>query len=104
VSDYPSTPRENWSDAKTDEKTDADDAERSDAGYDVSIVSRGFESIRLMNSTFLFSSEFLSFVVELMPMIRESLGSIENKELKVIAFLLAVGVFVLVPPILQNLF
>jgi hypothetical protein len=39
-----------------------------------------------------------------MPMIRESLGSIENKELKVIAFLLAVGVFVLVPLILQNFF
>ena len=95
MSDYMSTPRQNSS--KDDGDTDI-----SDVGYDVSIISHGLESITSMNATFIFSSEFLGFVVELLPMIRESLGSIENKELKVIALLLAVGVFVLIRIFQQN--
>ena len=95
MSDYMSTPRQNSS--KDDGDTDI-----SDVGYDVSVISHGLESITSMNTTFIFSSEFLGFVVELLPMIRESLGSIENKELKVIALLLAVGVFVLIRIFQQN--
>ena len=95
MSDYMSTPRQNSS--KDDGDTDI-----SDVGYDVSVISHGLESITSMNTTFIFSSEFLGFVVELLPMIRESLSSIENKELKVIALLLAVGVFVLIRIFQQN--
>ena len=91
VTDYMTSPRQNTS-------SDAD----LDVGYDETIINRGFESLWSMNSTFLLSSDFLSFVVELLPMIRESLGSIENKELKVIAFLLAVGVIVLIKIFQQN--
>ena len=100
MSDYMSTPRKNLSEENLSENLN--EKEEVDVGYNASLISRGFESIKVLNSTFLFSNEFVNFVGELFPLIRESFESIENKELKVIAFLLAIGVFILLRIFQQN--
>jgi hypothetical protein len=107
MSDYMSTPRKNLTDENEEkvekvEKTEKDEVEQNDVGYNASLISRGFESIKMLNSTFLFSTEFVNFVGELWPLFRENFGLIENKELKVIAVLLAVGVFILLRIFQQN--
>jgi hypothetical protein len=96
MSDYMSTPRKNLT--EIDEK----EVDQEDLGYNASLISRGFDSIKTMNSTFLLSTEFFSFVGELWPLLKETVGPIENKELKVIALLLAVGVFILIRIFQQN--
>ena len=96
MSDYMSTPRQNLT--ENDEK----EILVQEHEYNASLVTRGFDSIKMFNSTFLFSTEFVSFVGELWPLLKETLGSIENKELKVITVLLAVGVFTLIRIFQQN--
>ena len=98
MSDYMSTPRENLTENNEKEIL----VQEEEHEYNASLVTRGFDSIKMFNSTFLFSTEFVSFVGELWPLLKETLGSIENKELKVITVLLAVGVFTLIRIFQQN--
>jgi hypothetical protein len=55
-----------------------------------------------LNSTFLLSADLLAFAAELVPLCRQTVASVENKELKVIAVLLAVGVITLIRIFQQN--
>jgi hypothetical protein len=59
------------------------------------VISAGFEAINSLNTTFLASTECLNFVKELVKAAKVNLAHIENKELKVIAVLLLIGVGVL---------
>ena len=80
---YPSSPR---NDSDEDEEV---------YGYDIVIVREGAEQLKNLNTTFILSGDFVRFCGELLPMVKESLMAIENKELKIIVILLFVGVLVL---------
>ena len=63
--------------------------------YDVELLKSGFNALKSFNLTFVTSKEFLGFTQEAVKAANVTIGKIENKELKIIAILLFIGVAVL---------
>ncbi len=64
--------------------------------YDLAVVAEGLRQIRQLNTTFVASWDLVRFAKELVPMVRESVLRMENKELKaivVLLFVLVIAVF-----------
>ena len=52
--------------------------------YDIEELKRGFNNIKTMNTSFIFSKEIVVFVVgQVVPLSREFVTEIENKEMKI---------------------
>jgi serine/threonine-protein kinase/endoribonuclease IRE1 len=76
---FPNTPK-NESDFNVDDERFA-------------VVWDGFRQLAGLNTTFIFSSDFVFFGKELVPFTADCLMAVENKELKMIALLLALLLF-----------
>lgn len=92
---YPVTPRQ-------DHDVEDDNEEEEEEGYDKFIIEQGMDAIKNFNVTFVLSKDVLYFGKELVPLFKVYLGSVENKELKVIVVLLIIGVAVLVRIMQRN--
>ena len=64
--------------------------------YNLSLIERGFSAISTMDSQFLLSLDFFRFLTELLPMMKENVVALENKELKAIVLLMIIIAITLV--------
>lgn len=76
---YPSTPRKMIA-----------GIQQNTSNYNETVISMGLEALKSFNFRYILSTDFLHFLKEVTIMLKDYLVSVENKELKLIVFLLVV--------------